>query len=245
MRKSFVSLLAGMLLATLSACQLLNVSGPPGNEKPEGMNDYDHAVEQFELTLNEVQRIQEVLYGERWLFNDYGNRPETCNKGAGGRFTVLRMTPRQDQLEGNVPRTVEEAHRMLSTDGFSVGEIRQKSDGSDQHFRINGETGYWKIDQNDYGAWSIYGASACLDINQKKVWEEMNQNGFSYNKDTEWALFPHERLPIRRGETPAPSPTPYPASPTYGRPRPTSTQYLPPTTSPAGTPSSSRPEQTP
>ena len=81
-----------VILFALSACQLLDTSGS-GDQKPEGMNDYDHAVSRFEVVLDEIQRIQEALYEERWLFSDYGNRPESCDKGPGGQFTILRKTP--------------------------------------------------------------------------------------------------------------------------------------------------------
>ena len=241
MRKIRVVLLAIPLLVTLSACQLLDIPQTTADKKPEGMNDYDYAVESFELALDEVQEIQEVLYAERWLFNEYSNRPVSCDTGSGAQFNIHRMTPRSDRLEGPTVESVAEAHKRLGESGFSVGEIRQTPEGRDETFVLVGEQGTWRVGLNSYGAWSIFGSTRCIDVDDQAVWKEMNQNGFIYVDNTEWALFPHERLPIRHGETPAPSPTPYPASPTYGRPRPTSTQYFPPTTPPT----SSQPEQTP
>ena len=244
MRKPFITLLTAILLSTLSACQLLEMPGP-GDQKSQGIDEYDYAVVEFEAILDEVQRIQEALYGERWLFTKYGNRPVGCDKGSGAQFNILRMTPESNRLEGSVPRTVQEAHERLQEAGFTVGQIQQASDGHDKTFRTTGNEGNWRIMLNDHGAWSIHGASRCIDVNDKTVWNEMTTAGFAYVDYTEWALFPHERLSIRRGETPAPSPTPYPASPTYGRPRPTSTQYFPPATPPATSPTASRPATTP
>ncbi len=233
-----------MLLAALSACQLLGATGS-GGQKPQGMDDYDYAVEQFEIALDEVQLIQEGIYRERWLVTRYGNRPEPCTNGSGAEFGILRMTPTLPKSEGRLPSTVSEGHQLLVDAGFTVGQLTPDSGGNTGHFSVVGETGRWDVMLNDQGAWSIYGSTNCIDIDQKNVWDEVNRNGFMYYDYTERALFPHERLPIRRGETPAPSPTPYPASQTYGRPRPTSTQYFPPTTSPVETPTPSRPEQTP
>ena len=114
-----------VILFALSACQLLDTSGS-GDQKPEGMNDYDHAVSRFEVVLDEIQRIQEALYEERWLFSDYGNRPESCDKGPGGQFTILRKTPQIDRLDGPVPSSAGSActcagrrfRRGRHTEGF-------------------------------------------------------------------------------------------------------------------------------
>lgn len=209
------------------------------------MDDYDYAVEQFEIALDEVQRLQETLYTERWLISRYGNRPESCQRGDGGRFSILRMTPTNAKREGKLPTTISEGHRLLENTGFAVGAVQEGSTSNTGHFLVRGEVGRWDVMMNDDGAWSIYGSTDCVDIDRQTVWDEMNQNGFSYTKDIDWALYPAERLPIRRGETPAPPPTPYPASESYGLPQPTSTQSFPPTTSPVETPTPSQPEQTP
>lgn len=244
MRKSLVAMLAAMLLGALSSCQLFEVPTLPPVETYEGMDDYDVAVQHFEAALDEVEIIQKAIYTGQWKFGEYGNRPTICqssNKEITGNagFTVSRMTPNADDAKAPLPASLETVRASLTALGFDVGEITPDIYGNRDSFHVIGRMGGWRILRNKYGAWSISGASICVDLDEKAVWNEMNANGFNYSRSAGWELYPHERLPIRRGETSSNPPTTGPVAPTW-QPR-TST----PATTPAASPALKKPSNAP
>ncbi len=208
------------------------------------MDDYDVAVQHFEATLDEVERIQRIIYFGQWQFTEYGNRPTVCQSSrpgdsGGGGFTIVRRTPTPNEAQANLPATVSNARELLREEGFDVGKIKTDRSGEPASFHVSGPMGGWRILRNKYGAWSISGASICVDLDEKAVWNEMNANGFNYSRSAGWELYPHERLPIRRGETSSNPPTTGPVAPTW-QPR-TST----PATTPASYPTLKKPSNSP
>ncbi|CAG7844785.1 hypothetical protein USB125703_01032 [Pseudoclavibacter triregionum] len=169
--------------------------------------EYDRAVAFFESYLGEVDEVQLAISDEAWWFIDYGNRPQSCEHGPGAGFGTTRGTPFEG---GGVPTDVEEVRARLAASGFEVGEVSARIP-NELSFLVTGELGRWRVVLFEGRRWAVTGSSFCVDVDRKAVRRAMNLAGFDYLSNQELWLRPGERLPIGRGQTPAPMPTERPA----------------------------------
>ncbi|GEM_PF-1473166 len=202
----------------LSACS--NPFGPElwETSQESNLDDYDKSVLAFEDFLDEIETIQAVISKEPWAAVSYGNRPTAC--GRGGGFGFIRSSVYRENATEPLLTDLLEIKGALEKEGFLVDGVFADQSSSDmseaESIHVVGDTGAWLLDlQPDDSGIVISGSSNCVDIEPRPVWDEMTRLGFSYVGPGELYLRPHERLPIRRGETPYV----YPAS--TGTPTPT------------------------
>lgn len=217
---------------TLTGCSTpLSTNGMDPADRVD-LDDYDKAVIAFEAFLDEAQRIQEVISNEPWRGMTYGNRPTTCERGPGGDFGFVRASVHQDKAVEHLETNLNSIAAQLENLGFQIdGPFADQSGNhpdTPKSFGVTGETGSWLITSEEDGqAIGISGSSGCVDIDPRPVWDEMTKLGFSYVDSNMLYLRPHERLPIRRGETPyvypASTETPTPTASATTTPHPSRT----------------------